>query len=218
MRVITACLSCHYVVRLNAISLNITWLAMFGDLYGTFIPGLSMRHMNKSCFHVFSARLSFRVRMRGRGFQRKKTAWRCSPGGNWSQTGTAMRSQRSRRWMMTRPLREAQTSTLCWSQQVRPVLLTMVTVSPMVSCIVWMWWGPFQVAQICLSLFFFFNQYWANSLRIKRKAQGDYTFVLSPFLDNAMDLRSLSNTPLIPVILFFCLCILISWKWNACCL
>lgn len=87
---------------------------------------------------------------------------------------------------------------------------------------------PFQVARMSLSLslsffsFFFFFTNTDQTLSIKGKAQGDYAFVLPPFWDNAKELGSLSNTPLIPVVLFyfflFCLCILISRKWNACCL
>lgn len=73
---------------------------------------------------TFAVVLCFRIEMKGTTFRRKMKGWRCFPGGNWSQTGTAMRSQRDRSLMMTCLLREEQTTTYCWSQQVRSGLDT----------------------------------------------------------------------------------------------
>lgn len=62
--------------------------------------------------------LSFRNKMKKKVIRKKTVAWKGSPGGNWSPTGTVIRNQRSRKWMMTCPLGEAPTTTFCWSQQV----------------------------------------------------------------------------------------------------
>lgn len=63
--------------------------------------------------------LSIRNKMKKKKVIRRKTAGpEGSPGGNWSQTGTVIRNQRSRNRITTSPLGEAPTTTFCWSQQV----------------------------------------------------------------------------------------------------
>lgn len=67
---------------------------------------------------VFLTLLSSRSKMRKKAIKKMTVGWETSPGGNWSQTGTVMSSQRSRTLATTYPLSEAPTTTFCWSQQV----------------------------------------------------------------------------------------------------
>ncbi|XP_034554954.1 cell death regulator Aven isoform X2 [Notolabrus celidotus] len=57
------------------------------------------------------------IEMKGTTSRMRQTGRRFSPGGNWSQTGTDMLSQRGRSLKMTCLLREEQTTTSCLSQQ-----------------------------------------------------------------------------------------------------
>lgn len=72
---------------------------------------------------VFPTLLSSRSKARKKAIKKTTVSWGISPGGNWSQTGTVMSSQRSRTLARTYPPSEAPTTTFCWSQQVgAPVL------------------------------------------------------------------------------------------------
>lgn len=96
-------------------------------------------------FKVSLTLLSSRSKMRTKAIKKTTVRWEVSPGGNWSQTGTVMSSQRSRTLATTCPLSEAPTSTFCWSQQVSPGVLNWTWGFCWVSfpggyC----WWGRWQ--------------------------------------------------------------------------
>lgn len=83
--------------------------------YKKFWPKCKALHKHVVNPSVCSSRLT----MEKTAFRRKMTGWRFSPGGNWSQTGTATRSRSGRGPTATRPLREEQITASCWSRQVR---------------------------------------------------------------------------------------------------